>query len=91
MNLDYFSHEETDVAGIKFKEFNPAHTQRNLYSALHDAYYGKQYNVKYFFQRNKMLVNYIDLLIGYTSGNSTGAAYTIKEAKKCGKKVVIIT
>ena len=34
----------------KYIEFNPAHTQRNLYSALHDAYYGKEYNVKFFFQ-----------------------------------------
>ena len=25
----------------KYVEFNPAHTVRNLYSALHNAYYGK--------------------------------------------------
>ena len=75
----------------KYIEFNPAHTVRNLYSALHDAYYGKEYNVKYFFQRNKMLANYIDYLIGFDSGNSNGLAYTIKEAKKKGKKVVIMT
>ena len=75
----------------QYIEFNPAHTQRNLYSALHNAYYGKEYSVKYFFQRNKMLVRYIDCLIGYCSGKSTGTAYTIKEAKKIGKKVVIIT
>ena len=30
----------------KYIEFNPAHTVRNLYSALHAAYYGKEYNVK---------------------------------------------
>ena len=75
----------------KYIEFNPAHTVRNLYSALHDAYYGKEYNVKYFFQRNKMLANYIDYLIGFDSGNSNGLAYTITEAKKKGKKVVIMT
>ena len=75
----------------KYVEFNPAHTVRNLYSALHDAYYGKDYNVKYFFHRNKMLANYIDCLIGCGTGDSNGTAFTIKEAKKCGKKVVIIT
>tara|TARA_R110001592_G_scaffold317592_2_gene594523 strand:+ start:1261 stop:1656 length:396 start_codon:yes stop_codon:yes gene_type:complete len=75
----------------KYIEFNPAHTVRNLYSALHDAYYGKAYNVKYFFHRNKMLANYVDYLIGCGTGDSNGTAYTIKEAKKIGKKVVIIT
>ena len=75
----------------KYTEFNPAHTQRNLYSALHDAYYGKEYNVKFFFQRNKMLVNYIDMLVVYMHGESSGTTYTLKEANKCGKKVVIIT
>ena len=43
----------------KYIEFNPAHTQRNLYSALHNAYYGKPYNVKFFFQRNKMMIEYV--------------------------------
>ena len=26
--------------GIQYKEFNPAHTQRNLYSAMPNNYYG---------------------------------------------------
>tara|TARA_B100001094_G_C18102831_1_gene756724 strand:+ start:915 stop:1310 length:396 start_codon:yes stop_codon:yes gene_type:complete len=75
----------------KYIEFNPAHTVRNLYSALHDAYYGKQYNVKYFFQRNKMLANYVDYVIGFDNNNTSGTAYTIKEAKRKGKKVVILS
>ena len=77
--------------GCNYIEFNPAHTQRNLYSALHDAYYGKEYNVKYFFQRNKMLVDYIDYLIAFVSDDSNGAMYTVNAAKKKGKKVVIIS
>ena len=76
--------------GCKYLEFNPAHTQRTLYSALRDAYYGKEYNVKYFFHRNKMLAGYVDCLIGCGSGTN-GTAYTINEAKKKGKRVVILT
>ena len=72
-------------------EFNPAHTVRNLYSALHDGYYSKEYSVKYFFQRNKMLANYIDYLIAFDNGNSNGTSYTVNEARKKGKKVVILT
>ena len=75
----------------KYTEFNPAHTQRNLYSALHDAYYGKEYAVKWFFQRNKMLAQYVDYLIAFMETNSSGTINTIKEARKKGKKVVIMT
>ena len=75
----------------KYLEFNPAHTQRNLYSALHDAYYGKEYSTKYFFQRNKMLVSYVDYVIAFMTDDSNGTLYTIKEAKKKGKKVVIMS
>jgi len=73
----------------KYIEFNPAHTVRNLYSALHAAYYGKDYNVKYFFHSNKMLAGYVDYLIGCGASNTT--SYTINEARKKGKKVVILT
>ena len=72
-------------------EFNPAHTVRNLYSALHDAYYGKEYAAKWFFQRNKMLANYVDYLIAFDNTGSQGTAYTVNEARKKGKKVVILT
>lgn len=75
----------------KYVEFNPAHTVRNLYSALHNAYYGKEYAAKWFFQRNKMLVNYIDYLVAFDSNTSSGTAYTVNEARKKGKKVVILT
>lgn len=75
----------------KYIEFNPAHTVRNLYSALHDAYYGKDYNVKYFFHRSKMIAGYVDYLIGCGANGTSGMSYTINEARKKGKKVVILT
>ena len=76
-----------------YLEFNPAHTQRNLYSAMHSAYYNKPYNVKYFFQRNTMLVKYVDYLIAFVPDRvtSSGTDFTVKEATKRGKKVVVIS
>mgnify|MGYP003134820210 CR=1 FL=1 len=56
----------------KYLEFNPAHTNRNLYSALHDAYY-------------------VDYLIAFMTDDSIGTLYTVKEAKRKGKKVVIMS
>ena len=75
----------------KYLEFNPAHTQRNLYSAMHDAYYNKPYNVKYFFQRNNMLAKYIDYVVGFISENDKTAVSIITEAKRRGKKVIVIS
>lgn len=75
----------------QYVEFNPAHTVRNLYSALHDSYYGKEYNVKYFFQRNKMLAKYVDYLMVFSDVDSKDILHTIKEVKKQTKKVVIIS
>jgi len=75
----------------KYLEFNPAHTQRNLYSAMHDAYYNKPYNVKYFFQRNNMLAKYIDYAIGFISESDKTSLAIITEAKRRGKKVIVIS
>jgi predicted Rossmann fold nucleotide-binding protein DprA/Smf involved in DNA uptake len=60
-------------------------------NALHDAYYGKEYAAKWFFQRNKMLASYVDYLIAFMDTETNGTVNTIKEARKKGKKVVIIT
>ena len=79
--------------GCKYIEFNPAHTPKNLYSALHENYYGKKYNVKYFFHRNKMIAKYVDYLIVFIpeGKKASGSEHTIKEAKKLNKKIVIIS
>ena len=88
---DKFAKKYALELDCKYIEFNPAHTQRNLYSALHDAYYGKEYAAKWFFQRNKMLAGYVDYLIAFMDTDSNGTVNTIKEAEKKGKKVVIMT
>ena len=74
-------------------EFNPAHTPKNLYSALSENYYGKKYAPKNFFHRNKMLASYSDYIIAFIpkGKKASGTEHTIKEAKKAGKKVVIIS
>tara|TARA_B100001093_G_scaffold519520_1_gene608936 strand:- start:7360 stop:7761 length:402 start_codon:yes stop_codon:yes gene_type:complete len=77
----------------RYLEFNPAHSQRNLYSAMRDSYYNKDYHPKYFYQRNTMLANFVDYLIAFIPDNvpSKGSTHTVREAKKRGKKVVIIS
>ena len=79
--------------GCNYIEFNPAHTPKNLYSALSENYYGKKYAPKNFFHRNKMLASYSDYIIAFIpkGKKASGTEHTIKEAKKAGKKVVIIS
>ena len=77
----------------KYIEFNPAHTVYNFYSALNEKYYGREYNPKHFFVRNKMLAKYCDIVIVFIPNGvkSSGTINTITEAKKLNKKVVIIS
>jgi len=78
---------------VNYKEFNPAHTVQNLYSALNENYYSKEYTPKNFFHRNKLLAKYVDYIIAFIPEgiNANGTMDTIKHAKKLGKKIVIIT
>ena len=79
--------------GITYEEYNPAHTPRNLYSAMHRTYYSKPYHVSQFHHRNKLIAKACDMLIAFapTDNLSNGTASIIAFAKKLNKKVLIIT
>lgn len=77
--------------GVKYKEFNPAFTQRNLYSAMPDSYYGKPFHVSQLFHRNSLIVNYADKVIAFrSSGKSNGTDFVINECVKTNKPCVVI-
>ena len=79
--------------GVNYVEYNPAHDVRNLYSAMPESYYGKQYHPTQFHHRNNLIAensDYCIALIPKAVEKSNGTAYTIKRFKKLGKKVVII-
>jgi hypothetical protein len=77
--------------GVSYIEFNPAHTNKNLYSALPESYYGKPYHVSQLFHRNSLIVKYCDKLICFRSeGKSPGTDHAINESIKHNKPAVII-
>ena len=90
---DKFAKKFAIELGCRYIEYNPAHTPKNLYSALSENYYGKKYSPKNFFHRNKMIATTSDYLIAFIpkDSKSKGTEHTITEAKKIGKKVVIIS
>jgi len=78
--------------GCNYKEFNPSHTVRNLYSAMNEGFYNKPYKPANFFHRNKLLTKNVNIIIAFME-NTKGCEGTldiIKKAKKLDKKVVII-
>jgi hypothetical protein len=77
--------------GVKYKEFNPAHTVKNLYSAMPDSYYSKTYHVSQLFHRNELIAKYCDKMVAFRSeGKSSGTDHAIKMATKHNKPVVIV-
>lgn len=79
--------------GLLYKEFNPAHTVKNLYSIMSESYYNKPYHVSQLFHRNELLAKYVDKMIAFvdTSSTSKGTYHAIAMAQKHSKPVVIVT
>ena len=79
--------------GMKYREFNPAHTTKNLYSAMSDDYYEKPYHVSQFHHRNMLIARDCDVMIAFigSRNNANGSMSAIKQAKKLNKPVTIIT
>ena len=77
--------------GVSYKEFNPAHTAKNLYSVLPESYFGKPYHVSQLFHRNELIAKYCDKMIAFRSeGKSSGTDHAIAMAQKHDKPVVIV-
>jgi len=79
--------------GIRYKEFNPAHTIKNLYSAMSETYYEKPYHVSQFHHRNMLIARDCDVMIAFiaSNGSSSGSMSAVKQAKKLNKPVTLIT
>lgn len=78
--------------GVSYKEFNPAHTNKNLYSAMPDMYYGKEYHVSQFYHRNELIAKYADKMIAFIDSNvkSSGSYHAVSMAQKYKKPVIIV-
>ena len=79
--------------GMRYREFNPAHTTKNLYSAMSDDYYDKPYHVSQFHHRNMLIARDCDVMMAFIGkhDSSTGSMSAIKQAKKLNKPVTIIS
>tara|TARA_B100001094_G_scaffold115050_1_gene111014 strand:- start:966 stop:1367 length:402 start_codon:yes stop_codon:yes gene_type:complete len=90
---DKFARKYALEFGIKYKEFNPAHTIKNLHSAMSETYYEKPYHVSQFHHRNMLIARDCDVMIAFIPNgeSSHGSMSAIKNAKKLNKPVTIIS
>ena len=79
--------------GIAYKEYNPAHTPRNLHSAMSKDYYGKPYHVSQFHHRNMLIARECDVMMAFIPKGSSanGNETALKAAARLDKPTVIIT
>jgi len=77
---------------LKYIEYNPAHEEWNEYSGKPKEYYGKEYHVKNYFERNTFIAEDCQLLLAFIPLNhvSNGTNDTIAKARKLNKPVIII-
>ena len=78
--------------GLKYIEYNPAHTAWNQYSGKPKEWYGKTYNVGYFFVRNTFIAEDSDILFAFIpeGHQSNGTMDTVGKVKKMNKPCFII-
>jgi predicted Rossmann-fold nucleotide-binding protein len=78
---------------VEYKEFNPAHTPRNLYSAMADDYYDKPYHVSQFHHRNMLIAADCEIMIAFIEGPvaSSGTKSALDAASRMQKRTIIIS
>lgn len=77
--------------GLQYKEFNPSHTNRNLYSAMNESFYNKPYQPFNFILRDKIFSNYVDVCFCLSDENSPTTLKTcLEHLEKNKKKYVIV-
>ena len=79
--------------GLQYEEYPPFHEVHNLYCTMPESRYGKPYNIKNFFARNKIIAGTSDMVVGFIPDGieGRGTMNTIDYAKKFSKKYVIIS
>jgi len=78
--------------GMKYEEYNPSYSGRNLYSALPESYYGKKYHFSQLLHRMRILAENCDYMIIMNNENKLNpqlkTAYN--KINKLEKPVVIL-
>ena len=78
--------------GLQYQEFPPQHDTWNIYCPKNKSDYGKPYNAKNFFARNKIIAAYSQYVVAFVPRGvkPLHATSIVNYAKKYGKKTLVI-
>tara|TARA_Y100000034_G_C6754507_1_gene335626 strand:+ start:316 stop:717 length:402 start_codon:yes stop_codon:yes gene_type:complete len=78
--------------GMKYKEYNPSYSGRNLYSAMPESYYGKPYHFSQLLHRMRLLAENSDYMIILCNENKMNPQLKTAYSKinKLNKPVVLL-
>ena len=79
--------------GLQYEEYPPFHEVHNLYCVLPDSRYNKDFSMRNFFVRNKIIASVSDFIVAFIPEGveAKGTANTLEYAKKLDKKRIIIS
>ena len=77
---------------VRYEEYPPFHEVHNLYCGLPENRYGKPYNIKFYFARNKIIAGVSDIVVGFIprGQKSNGTENTLGYAENAGKKILVL-
>ena len=79
--------------GLQYEEYPPFHEVHNLYCVLPESRYNKDFSMRNFFVRNKIIASTSDFIVAFISEGveAKGTVNTLEYAKKLNKKRIIIS
>ena len=79
--------------GLMYEEYPPFHEPYNLYCTMPESRYGKDFNMKNFFARNKIIAGTADFIVAFIPEGveANGTKNVLEYAKKLNKKRIIIS
>ena len=90
---DKYAKKYTLELGLQYEEYPPFHEVHNLYCVLPESRYNKDFSMRNFFVRNKIIANVSDFIVAFIPNGveAKGTINTLEYAKKLDKKRVIIS
>ena len=79
--------------GLQYEEYPPFHEVHNLYCVLPDSRYNKDFSMRNFFVRNKIIASVSDFIVAFIPEGveAKGTVNTLEYSKKLNKKRIIIS
>ena len=89
---DKYAKKYTLELGLQYEEYPPFHEVHNLYCVLPKSRYSKDFNMRNFFVRNKIIAQASDYVVAFIPDGveAKGTNNTLQYAKKFDKKTIII-